>query len=280
MPDGGYPGMEFTVEYEGRSFNVAVPEGCEPGMPLSVEVPAGDSGGGSSQTQEEQDAELARQLQAEEDELSQNLQEQRDAELAKSLQGDEVRESAYCGGGSSSTWSSTAGDAPASGWAPASQSQSLFSMAVGTDDGTFGKPAGDFHVGQLVQVTRSDGTWTYGKIMQHDSGGDTYSVMTRLSQAFRGARLLNRRCGGQSERWFVCPTVNSRPAVAAAESERRATRFATPMCVQNTTAPARHRHHAHFAPDWTIQVRIIQVLVRACFDFGRAKRRNAERKEF
>ena len=179
VPDGCYPGMEFTVEYEGRSFNVAVPEGCEPGMPLSVEVPAGDSGGGSSQTQEEQDAELARQLQAEEDELSQNLQEQRDAELAKSLQGDEVRESAYCGGGSSSTWSSTAGDAPASGWAPASQSQSLFSMAVGTDDGTFGKPAGDFHVGQLVQVTRSDGTWTYGKIMQHDSGGDTYSVMTR-----------------------------------------------------------------------------------------------------
>ena len=69
---------------------------------------------------------------------------------------------------------------------------------------------GDFHVGQLVQVTRSDGSWTYarlrpkhleparkphaasallnatrhyarryGKIMAYDDGGDTYSVMTR-----------------------------------------------------------------------------------------------------
>ena len=30
-----------------------------------------------------------------------------------------------------------------------------------------------------VQVTRPDGSWTYGKIMEYDSSGDTYSVMTR-----------------------------------------------------------------------------------------------------
>ena len=58
-------------------------------------------------------------------------------------------------------------------WAPAS---SLFAM--GPSEG-FGREAGDFHVGQLVQVTRSDGSWTYGKIMEFDDLGGTYSVMTR-----------------------------------------------------------------------------------------------------
>ena len=28
-------------------------------------------------------------------------------------------------------------------------------------------------------MTRSDGSWTYGKIMEYESLGDTYSVMTR-----------------------------------------------------------------------------------------------------
>ena len=30
-----------------------------------------------------------------------------------------------------------------------------------------------------IQVTRSDGSWTYGKIMEYDDLGDNYSVMTR-----------------------------------------------------------------------------------------------------
>ena len=30
-----------------------------------------------------------------------------------------------------------------------------------------------------AQVTRSDGSWTYGKVMGYDEGGNTYSVMTR-----------------------------------------------------------------------------------------------------
>ena len=58
-------------------------------------------------------------------------------------------------------------------WAPASN---LFAM--GPSEG-FGREAGDFHVGQLVQVTRSDGSWTYGKVMDYDPSGDTYSVMTK-----------------------------------------------------------------------------------------------------
>ena len=61
----------------------------------------------------------------------------------------------------------------AADWAPAS---SLFAM--GPSEG-FGREAGDFHVGQLVQVNRSDGSWTYGKVMDYDELGDTYSVMTR-----------------------------------------------------------------------------------------------------
>ena len=58
-------------------------------------------------------------------------------------------------------------------WQPAG---SLFAM--GPSEG-FGREAGDFHIGQLVQVSRSDGSWTYGKIMDYDPTADTYSVMTR-----------------------------------------------------------------------------------------------------
>ncbi len=114
-------------------------------------------------------------------------QEQRDADLAKSLQGEEVRASANDASVSSADsgangwgWTSastSARDPPAEGWGGGGQS--LFAMGVGTSDGTFGNPAGDFHVGQLVQVTRSDGSWTYGKIMAYDEGGDNYTVMTR-----------------------------------------------------------------------------------------------------
>ena len=43
----------------------------------------------------------------------------------------------------------------------------------------FGRQAGDFTIGQLVQVARSNGGWTYGKIMDYDDLGDTYSIMTR-----------------------------------------------------------------------------------------------------
>ena len=225
VPDGCYPGMEFTVEFDGRQFNIGVPDGCEPGTPIMVEVPAsepapapapapskqraiwssdeedddlpsrsrpgrangGRRGGGSTSqlTQEERDAELARQLQEEEDELDRREQEELDARMARSLQGKEIKSaaststststSASSSGAGMNRWRTGAGEAPSGGWAPAA-GQSLFAM--GPSDG-YGSPAGDFHVGQLVQVTRSDGTWTYGKVMEYDSLGDTYSVMTR-----------------------------------------------------------------------------------------------------
>ena len=133
---------------------------------------AGRSGGGGGGAASDDPEERARQ-------------EARDAELAKKLQNDEVRESANMDalGGTSSTFPAFGGgpalaQAPSSQQAPA-QPTSLFAMPVGTDDGTFGRSAGDFHVGQLVQVTRSDGSWTYGKIMAYEEGGGTYSVMTR-----------------------------------------------------------------------------------------------------
>ena len=34
--------MEFTVNFDGREFNIVVPDGCEPGMEIAVEVPAAD----------------------------------------------------------------------------------------------------------------------------------------------------------------------------------------------------------------------------------------------
>lgn len=39
VPDGCYPGDEFTVELDGRTFNVGVPEGCGPGDAIVVDPP-------------------------------------------------------------------------------------------------------------------------------------------------------------------------------------------------------------------------------------------------
>ena len=42
VPDGCFPGMEFTVAFEGKEFNIAVPDGVSPGEAIQVEVPASD----------------------------------------------------------------------------------------------------------------------------------------------------------------------------------------------------------------------------------------------
>ena len=39
VPDDCYEGMEFTVEFDGRSFNIAVPPGMGPGETVTIEVP-------------------------------------------------------------------------------------------------------------------------------------------------------------------------------------------------------------------------------------------------
>ena len=45
VPDGCFPGMEFTVDFEGRQFNIAVPDGVGPGEAILVEVPPDDGAG-------------------------------------------------------------------------------------------------------------------------------------------------------------------------------------------------------------------------------------------
>ena len=206
IPDGCVPGTDFTVEHAGSSFTITVPDGCAPGQALVVEVPeqviASQSTEVAGSSAEERDAALTKQAEEQSpgtwacsactflnaeyrtaceicgtarmsdgaaDPRERSVQEERDADLARRLQGDEVRESANA---------SNAAAVPS--WTqPRSQPSSLWNTSVGTDDGTFGKPCGDFYVGQLVQVTRSDGSWTYGKIIAYDEGGDNYSVMTK-----------------------------------------------------------------------------------------------------
>jgi len=149
VPDGCYPGDEFTVEFNGTSFNIAVPDGVEPGMEITVTVPAAEEAPAPAPAPEERGGRKP----------VQNPDKYRDMNIPS-----------YGGRGSSGASSSKSRNQD---WAP---STSLFSM--GPPEG-FGNPAGDFHVGQLVQVTRNDGTWTYGKVMAHEEEGDTYSVMTR-----------------------------------------------------------------------------------------------------
>eukprot|EP00966_Prymnesium_polylepis_P122084 2822176-Prymnesium_polylepis.1 len=40
VPDGLFAGDNFTVHFESRDFDVVVPEGCEGGALLTIDVPA------------------------------------------------------------------------------------------------------------------------------------------------------------------------------------------------------------------------------------------------
>jgi len=148
VPEGCYPGDEFTVEFDGRSFNVGVPDGCGPGTELTVEVPPAESAPAPAPAPAGRDRPSS--------------SSQRDMNIPP-----------YRGGQRPGEKKKNSSD-----WAPSS---SLFSM--GPAEG-FGNPAGAYSVGQLVQVTRSDGSWTYGKIMDYDDLGDNYSVMTKAGPKY------------------------------------------------------------------------------------------------
>ena len=163
IPDGCFPGMEFTVDFNGRTFNIAVPDGCEPGQPLQVEVPPEDP----PPEQPSSSSAHEQQRPPPPPPPPPPPQPKPDANKYGNLHIPPFR------GGPNATANPNSVAGKNADWQPAG---SLFAM--GPSEG-FGREAGDFHIGQLVQVSRSDGSWTYGKIMDYDPTADTYSVMTR-----------------------------------------------------------------------------------------------------
>jgi hypothetical protein len=183
VPEGCFAGMEFTVEFEGRQFNITTPDGCGPGDAIQIEVPPADDttggpppppapppplppppppppvhgpgssgsfrGGPASSGGGGGGLSLAEQL-----EQKAKIRANKGANF---MDGGKRQTAAGM-----AEWNTEAG--------------TLFEM--NPSEGA-GRQAGDFTIGQLVQVTRSNGQWTYGKVMDYDDMGDTYSVMTR-----------------------------------------------------------------------------------------------------
>jgi len=178
VPEGCFAGMVFTVTFDGTSFDITVPEGVQPGEMLTVEVPA--SSGSTATPSPTKLASIPEQK------VScapiQEIPDFRHTSSNTSAGPQRVKPPAekYLKGldipafkgkkkgvtansvNADAKWNTVAGD--------------LFSALPSEG---FGKEAGDFAIGQLVQVARSDGSWTYGKIMDYDPSGDVYSVMTK-----------------------------------------------------------------------------------------------------
>lgn len=193
VPDGCFEGMEFTVTFEGREFNITVPDGVSPGEMITVEVPPGPEDDGRSPGLPKSPALRKSPLPAEEQpppkpKAPMDLKEipafrgapsgapsgqQKKPSASKYLAGLDIP--AYRGPLKGVTHNSVNAHAK---WEPASN---LFDM--GPDQG-YGRPAGEFHIGQLVQVERSNGTWTYAKMMDYDPSGDTYTVMTKAGPKY------------------------------------------------------------------------------------------------
>lgn len=193
IPDGVGPGEEFLVEFDGTQFNIAVPDGCESGMAIQVEVPSS-----APEPTAEPPAEPAADAPPEREMCNMKV-----SDTAPSS-------SAAASGSRSSTKSEASSSKGASSSNSYSKKNDYGSKYTSFDyessyykyespkwepepsvfDGGFvlageqAEPCGDFAVGQLVQVTRSDGSWTYGKVQEYDAGGDTYTVHTKMGPKY------------------------------------------------------------------------------------------------
>lgn len=199
IPDGCFPGTEFTVEYGGQAFNIVVPDGFNPGENIAVEVPApvsysdgasafspccaarGDSKPPTALKGPSPKAAMPRMELAEIPAFSGHRQAAdgslRDKPPAsKYLAGLDIP--AFRGPLKGVTANSVNAHAK---WVSTGPATSLFDMMP---DAGYGRKAGDFQVGQLVQVLRSSGTYTYGKVMDYDPSGDSYSIMTKAGPKY------------------------------------------------------------------------------------------------
>jgi len=183
VPDGCTAGMEFTVEFEGQSFNITVPDGVNPGEPITVEVPAGADGGAvnaspvkspglKSPPVKPPPPRPPSERKAPKPESKPPPPEpppkREKPPASKYLPGMVIP--SFKGPRKGVTANSVNADAK---WMHAGD---LFS-AIPTEG--LGREAGEFQVGQVVQVARSNGSWTYGKVMDYDPSGDHYTVMTK-----------------------------------------------------------------------------------------------------
>jgi len=188
IPDGVGPGDEFLVEFNGTQFNIGVPDGCGPGDMIQVEVP-----GAAPEPTAEPPAEPA--AEPPEREMSNLRCSDTSASTSHAGRSSSKNEaSSSRGGSSSSSYSKYSNESkynpfdydshykydPPPKWEPEpSVFDGGFVLA-----GEHAEPCGDFAVGQLVQVTRTDGSWTYGKIQEYDAGGDTYTVHTKMGPKY------------------------------------------------------------------------------------------------
>lgn len=179
IPDGCGEGDEFLVEFNGTQFSVGVPPGCTAGMAITIEVPAAPE----APADEPPAAEPLESFEKE-DETSSALGKLSISEGERYALPDPP---AFLGGGGSSDkheplpskfgnpfdYSSDEDD----------KEPSIFAGGFKLH-GEESKKCGDFSVDQLIQVTRSDGTWTYGKIMDYDEMGDSYTIMTKAGPKY------------------------------------------------------------------------------------------------
>jgi len=186
IPDGCYPGMEFTVEFDGREFNIVVPDGLNPGEMLTVEVPMGEHHLPNSPALPKSPAVLKSPPPPRPQPPKMSLPEIPGFGGGAPQPREKPSASKYLAGLDIPSFKG-----PLKGVTENSvNSHAKWNMEHATDlfdlvpDAGFGRFAGDFQIGQLVQVLRSNGKYTYGKIMDYDPSGDHYSVMTKAGPKY------------------------------------------------------------------------------------------------
>ena len=195
VPDGCLPGMEFTVDFAGTSFNITVPDGVHAGEMLTVEVPAHADGAPPPPAEPPAPPTKSPVQRPPKMELNE-IPPFRGATDGVASKREKPSASKYLTGldippfrGPMKGVTANSVNAHAK-WTEGARS--LFDM--GPDMG-YGRAAGDFAIGQLVQVLRSNGSWTYAKMMDYDPSGDTCGATRTYSK---------RTCPLAATRDFCC----------------------------------------------------------------------------
>lgn len=146
VPDECYSGMEFAVQWGENEFTLNVPEGCEPGQLISVELPVLEDPPVGMPRSRRSSAYNAEAQQAFEEQAA--LQQEQEAlEQQRALE--QLQQLAVT---------------------PAQAQLDVRGGRIALPSG------GKYFTGQVLEVMRSDGSWSNAKIVDWESGGDTYTV--------------------------------------------------------------------------------------------------------
>ena len=190
VPAGVYPGDEFLIEALGSEFCVFCPQDAEPGSLITVSVPAASVGGGDDIMEEA----ATKQEPMADGKLGASRHRKASRELPPGPPTPPGTKSSVRRRLSEAIQKAAA----ATGSTPAAAEPLSATGSTSPPPPPPELPLGRYFRGQIIEVERSDGSWTRASVEEHDVWGDTYTCRLpdgRMKHFLEVSETRPIRCG-------------------------------------------------------------------------------------